>query len=184
MIPVPVAKLSHWWTMAVKKNKNEKGQAIFELIIFLPIFLFLIKSLFDYGDAINLGINQLKVVRGYYFYSVSHDTMVPNAKFLEDFKNNGVNHVSLDAFSWSLDTIAESGGSPVGACVKVYGFLGNEIEEECREANPVDRKTQFIRIYSSFGVCTGTWSKAEAASANPYVLNWPESVSRQCARTE
>ncbi len=179
-----MVKLLRWWIMAVKQNKNEKGQAIFELIIFLPIFLFLIKSLFDYGDAINLSINQLKVVRGYYFYSVSHDTMLPSAKFLEDFKNNGVNHVSLDAFSWSLDTIAESGGSPVGACVKVYGFLGNEIEEECREANPVDRKTQFIRIYSSFGVCSGTWSKAEAASANPYVLNWQESVSRQCARTE
>ena len=171
-----------WWTMVAKKNTNENGQAIFELIIFLPIFLFLMKSLFDYGDSINLSINQIKAVRGYYFYSNSHDTMLPNRNFLEEFKTAGVNHVSLDTFSWSLDTFAES-RNPVGACVKVFGFLGNEIEEECREPAPDERKTQYIRIYSSFGVCSGTWSRAEAASANPYVLNWEEASARQCART-
>lgn len=167
--------------MAVKNN--QKGQALFELIIFLPLFLYMVKVLFDYGDAINNSINQLKVVRGYYFYTISNDSNAPNRLFSKTFYDRGISGnqalLSLDAYSWSLQsTVGDV--RPIGSCVKVSGFLGGENNtDECASPNVVEEKTQFIRAYSAFGVCTGTW--INVGSGSPlYALNWVAAASAPC----
>lgn len=170
--------------MAAKYLKEQNGQAIFELIIFLPLFLFLIKTLFDYGDSINHSINQMKVVRGYYFYTVSNDSMLPNLAIMKELKDKGqLSLVSLDTISWSTESISGSNTQPYGSCVKVPGFLGNEIAEECNEPAPQDRKTQFIRVYTSFGVCTGSWLDADQNTNVDYSLSWPAAALGQCKRS-
>ncbi len=160
---------------------NQKGQALFEFIIFLPIFLYMIKILFDYGDAINHSINQLKVVRGYYSYSNAGDSNLPNLAFANDFKGRGVAQIGSDAFAWSA---TKTTGSilPTGSCVKVMGFLGNGIQGETCEAPQVDNlKTQFIRAYSAYGVCTGTWSQSEN-TPGIYFLDWNNAATNSCFR--
>lgn len=163
--------------------KNEKGQAIFELIIFLPIFLFLMKTLFDYGDAINHSINQNKAVRSYYFYIAANDTNLPNLAYLGDFQSKSIKTISLDTFSWSTKTVPDESQLPSGSCVKVPGFLGNDIPEECDSPAPDEMKSQFIRVYSSFGLCTGTWSSAEDNSAVSYALDWEQAALALCQRS-
>src|SRR5690606_9714520 len=156
---------------------------LFELIIFLPIFLYMIKILFDYGDAINHAINQNKVIRSYYFYTVSNDSNLPNRLFSEDYKNRGIvgdNAVfSLDAYSWSSEK-TQGNVKPVGSCVKVAGFLGGEISgDECAAPSVADQKTQFIRAYSAFGVCTGSWRNVGTGSPL-YSLSWLMAASAPC----
>ena len=172
--------------MAVKKNKNQKGQALFELIIFIPIFLYMIKILFDYGDAINHSINQNKVVRSYYFYTVSNDSNLPNRLFSEDYKRVGIVGpdavFSLDAYSWSAEK-TQGNVKPVGSCVKLPGFLGGEISgDECEAPSVTDEKTQFIRSYTSFGVCSGSWRNV-GSSSPLYSLSWLYAASAPCLIT-
>tara|TARA_R110002049_G_scaffold49511_5_gene141615 strand:+ start:2764 stop:3255 length:492 start_codon:yes stop_codon:yes gene_type:complete len=157
--------------------KNQKGQAIFELIIFMPLFLFLIKTLFDYGDAINHSINQNKAVRGYYFYVAANDSYLPNIAFMDDF--SAINSISLDTFSWSTIRVPDENPKPRGSCVKVPGFLGNGINEECNDPAPDDNKTQFIRVYTSFGVCTGSFLQTNAGEFN---LSWENAAAALCQR--
>ncbi len=169
--------------MVAKKMKKQKGQAIFELIIFLPIFLFLMKTLFDYGDAINHSINQNKAVRSYYFYTAANDSNLPNLAYLGEFQSKSVKTISLDTFSWSTQTVPDESAFPMGSCVKVPGFLGNDLPGECDAPQPDDMKSQFIRVYTSFGVCTGSWASAEDNSAVSYALDWPRAADALCQRS-
>jgi hypothetical protein len=49
------------------KFLNQEGQAVFELLIFLPFLLFLYTIYYTAGNAINGSINQQKAVRGYFY---------------------------------------------------------------------------------------------------------------------
>lgn len=174
--------------MAAKFLKSQKGQSVFELIIFMPLFLYMTKVLFDYGDAINHSINQNKVVRGYYYYTISNDSNAPNWSFSEDYylRGNiiGPNAaIGLDSYAWSLDSTAGD-LRPKGSCVPVPGFLGNDLaSDECRAPNIVDGKTRFIRSYSAFGVCTGSWINVGAPNSRVmYSLSWTRAASVRCNR--
>jgi hypothetical protein len=167
-----------------QKEINQKGQALFELIIFLPLLLYMIKILFDYGDSINHSINQLKVVRGYYHYVNANDSNLPNLMFAQDFAQRGVlGHIGSDAYAWS-STKTTNGVNPTGSCVKIFSFLGSGISgDECLDPQVEDgNKTQFIRSFSAYGVCTGSWAAAQN-SPNLYFLDWQSASTIPCTRT-
>ena len=56
--------------MAVSKIKllDNKGQAVFETMMFLPVLLFFVVYMTRTGNAINASINQQKATRGYTYY--------------------------------------------------------------------------------------------------------------------
>lgn len=170
--------------MVVKKcnHQLQRGQALFELIVFLPVFLYMIKIVFDYGDALNNSINQIKVVRSYYHFTNANDSNLPNLKFSQDFVGKGIqSYIGSDAYSWSNEKTS-SGVAAMGSCVKVFSFLGSGITGDSCEAPQVEEaKTQFIRMYSAYGVCTGTWAVAQ----NPptlFFLDWKQASSTGCRR--
>ena len=175
--------------MVAEILQKQKGQAIFELIVFLPLFLYMTKVMFDYGDAINHSINQNKVVRGYYFYTISNDSNAPNLAFSNDFYNDGGligpdAVIGQDSYAWSVESTL-GGQKPKGSCVKVPGFMSSSpADSECLESTEiVDKKTSFIRSYSAFGVCTGSWTNIGAPSSpNLYTLRWTSAASVPCNR--
>lgn len=175
--------------MVVKNLKDHKGQAIFELIVFLPLFLYMTKVMFDYGDAINHSINQNKAVRGYYFYTISNDSNAPNFEFSKDFYTRGgmvgANAViGQDSYAWSVESTA-GGRRPKGSCVQVPSFLGNDLaSDECLAPAVEDGKTRFIRAYSSFGICTGSWTNIDSPTSGAlYTLRWTSAASVPCTRS-
>src|SRR5690606_23147432 len=133
--------------MVARNLKLQKGQAIFELIVFLPLFLYMTKIMFDYGDAINHSINQNKVVRGYYFYTISNDSNAPNLAFSKDFYTRGRIQgpdavIGSDSYAWSSESTRD-GRKPNGSCVKVPGFLGNELpSDECLTPSIEEQKSR------------------------------------------
>lgn len=145
----------------------------------------MVKVLFDYGDSINNSINQLKAVRGYYFYTIANDSNTPNRIFSKDYYDKGIvgqsAFIGLDAYAWSAEKTTND-QKPKGSCVKVPGFLGNEVSgDECFDPVIDDNKTQFIRSFSGFGVCTGSWNNISAADPL-YALSWTSAASIPCVR--
>ncbi len=138
------------------------------------------KTLFDYGDAINHSINQNKAVRGYYFFVSQNDSFAPNLTFLPFFSSKSINSLSLDTFNWSTIRVPDESSQARGSCVKVPGFLGNGINEECDAPAPEGNKSQFIRVYTSFGTCTGTFALQPGGE---YRLSWETAAQALCQRS-
>ena len=61
-----------------KISLKEEGQAIFELLVFLPVFLFLFVVIYNIGNSINISINQQKATRRYFYYIQKGNSFLPS----------------------------------------------------------------------------------------------------------
>ena len=78
--------------MVVDKNnilENSEGQAIFELILFMPFLVYFVTLLFTAGNSINGSINQQKAVRGYFYHLLKGNSNLPVKLDLDAFKSAG-----------------------------------------------------------------------------------------------
>lgn len=139
--------------MKVKKNK---GQSIFEFILFLPIMATLYAFLVSVGGSINGAINQQKAVRGYFFARIKNNSTFPKP----DHGNNGLaTNASWQRFGMAFigwrERWADGGQVPLTRCYQVPLPLGKNDEDSCEawEGNT----TQFIRPAAVFGVCGATY---------------------------
>ncbi|MEK6626332.1 MAG: hypothetical protein AABY86_15285, partial [Bdellovibrionota bacterium] len=55
---------------------NTRGQALFEFIIFAPLFLGLMSLMISISASINGGINQQKALRGYYYNVLKGNSII------------------------------------------------------------------------------------------------------------
>ena len=60
----------------MSKN-NQTGQALIELIIFLPLMFMFYSMISGFANAINASINQQKVARAYFYYKVQNNSTIP-----------------------------------------------------------------------------------------------------------
>lgn len=164
---------------AKKKILNSKGQALFEFIVFLPLLLTLVTMMITTGNAINASINQQKATRGYFFNTIQNNSRIPTVRDLDLMFNNSLTQVSAFAFGWREE---EEGQNSSGACNRYTTIFGDITSgETCKEPVLEDNKSQFIRVFTFFGVCTETWAMNVVDSeSNAFRANWQGKQSDIC----
>ena len=161
--------------MAVKKHhvKCERGQAIFEMIIFIPLFIFLFTIVYNVGSSINISINQQKAARRYFYYLSKGNSYLPLQFNLEALSGGRLSRVGMAFIGYRQRESAPGSQSSVATCLKFSAFLTGDDGEECEDA--VDRSeeqimTNFVRIYTGYGVCGESYIYEEVPHAHwrPY----------------
>jgi len=138
--------------------KDQEGQAIFEVLVFLPLLIFLYTILFNVGNSINVSINQQKVTRRYFYYLIKGNSYLPSQADLQSFKDGYVSvGMSVIGFKDKTDGGAAT-GSPLAPCFKFNSFLTGSTDETCEEATEEERATSFIRVFTAYGICGETYS--------------------------
>ncbi len=134
--------------------KNEKGQAVFELLVFLPFMIFMYMVILSVSSAINGSINQQKITRGYFYgTAVKWNSTIPTPRVLH--KIEGVEQFGNYINGWKMRFVT-GGTSPLAPCYKLAPFLPASEKEVC-EDNLGKDNTQFIRVKTVYGVCGTTY---------------------------
>ncbi|GAB4015297.1 MAG: hypothetical protein Fur0010_14150 [Bdellovibrio sp.] len=155
--------------MGVKKllsSNDENGQALFELIVFLPLMIFMLTIIFTVGNSINASINQVKATRRYFYYLAKGNSRLPDKDDLNVLLANGFSNVSMSALGWreSFDG-SDAAGKSYSSCYKINTLFSNDSNDECKVPAIEDKKTQFIRIYTGYGICGEDFVKNSTANA-------------------
>lgn len=134
-------------------KKNNKGQSIFEFIVFIPFLLLLLQAFLKVGGAINGSINQQKHLRGYFYYKLKNSSYFPSLNDLEQL--SGMTQVGYSAFGWSQELVG--GKQPKAPCYLLNNFFGEPIDSCGEVTERAENKSQFIRVYTVFGMCSGVY---------------------------
>lgn len=147
----------------MKKN-NQNGQALLELIIFLPLMFMFYSMIAGFANAINGSINQQKVTRAYFYYRVQNNSTVPKPSTLNtSWKQFGMFFIGWKDF---FDGGGNGeGGKPVAPCYRVTVPVGTSSGDGCM-GDYTTPSTMFIRVQTVYGVCGGTYAAANGA-VNP-----------------
>ena len=156
----------------IKKSlKNQSGQALFELIIFIPFLIFLYTIYSTTGDSISASINQQKAVRGYFYSLIMGNSYLNNPLELAAFSNSSTKSVGFSALGWREKGNAE-GTNAFAPCFKFSSLIKNNSNEECdskdRDEEGVSR---FIRVFTFYGVCGPVYSEMELEGIKFYFIN-------------
>ncbi|MDO9182974.1 MAG: hypothetical protein Q7U04_11230 [Bacteriovorax sp.] len=138
-----------------QKFLNQNGQALFEMILFLPFLMFLYTIYYTAGNSISGSINQQKAVRGYYYALEKGNSYIVPYTDLKSFRDKGTNKVGFNSVGWNQHLASGSKGEQSFApCFKFSSFLKNNSTETCdgsdREAEDMSR---FVRLFTFYGVC-------------------------------
>ena len=133
---------------------NEKGQAIFELVIFIPFLVFLYSIYYTIGNSISGSINQQKAVRGYFYALVRGNSYVNSFNDLKELSTgDGVKRIGFNAIGWREKSDG-AGKLAFAPCFKFSSILKNNTTEECDDAIREDEgKSRLIRVFTFYGVC-------------------------------
>jgi hypothetical protein len=134
------------------KKIDEKGQALIELIIFLPLMFTLYAMIAGFANAINGSINQQKITRSYFYYRVQNNSTVPKPDKDNTFLRWGT--FGMYFIGWK-DFFVDS--RPVAPCYQVSIPL---------QADPCEQKytqpsTLQIRVQTVYGICGATYRKLD-----------------------
>jgi hypothetical protein len=158
--------------MDAKKKKleifNNKGQAIFEFLAFVPFLLGMLMVYLKVGSAINGSINQQKATRRFFYHLEKGNAFTPtgNLLFNQDFKSKQA--VSYSAVGWNEEL--KNGSSPIAPCYPMPKFF-SETDEKCEEPKRGETKTLFIKVYTVYGVCGTNFVK----NGNLWAHDWANS---------
>jgi hypothetical protein len=131
---------------------NQKGQAIFELLLFIPFLIFLYSIYYTVGNSISASINQQKAVRGYFYALTKGNSYLNTYQDLKAFVGeNGVKIVGFSAIGWREKDKNKQSFAP---CFKFSSLLKSSSSEECDSPErPEELSSRFIRIFTFYGVC-------------------------------
>ena len=144
--------------MVAKKSgdkRREEGQALFEFIVFLPFLLFVLIIMYTVGNAINGSINQQKATRRYFFYINKGNSTLPTAGYLRDLANDGIELAGAMSVGWREKA---SGETSYATCYSLPTLFGKSDDDDCDKPSLDDGRSNFVRIYTQFGVCGETYS--------------------------
>ena len=144
----------------LKQVKNKKGQSIFEFLVFVPFLLLMVQVFMNVGGAINGSINQQKVVRGYFYHKLKNSSFFPSKGDLNQL-SGGITTVGYSAFGWSEELV--DGRTPKAPCYLLNSFIGDPIDTCEEKPESGEAKSQYVRIYSVYGLCGGIFNRAEGA---------------------
>lgn len=130
--------------------RDEKGQALFEFIIFIPFLMMLYSLTLTISNALNASINQQKAARGYFYYLRQNDSRFPSPS-----RDEGLDPLdSFKTFSMTIIGWADKfdGQVPVSPCFEFKLPIG-DLEGDSCDNSYQEEKTQFVRVGTVYGVC-------------------------------
>ena len=156
-------------------KKRERGQAVIEFLIFFPLMLVLYFILITLGNAINSGINQQKIARGYLYNTIQNDSYGLSNNLLKIFYGDGVTKAGMFAIGWAeyMD-----GEVPIAPCFKLAPLTTRteNSDETCLTRADAKKTSKYIRLKTAYGICTesyiisnqvgGFWSGAKNVPGN------------------
>lgn len=137
----------------IKKVNDTKGQSLFEFILFLPILTILLILIITVISSINASINQEKATRGYFYYLLKGNSYIPPYEDLKTYQSGSLRNVGLYTIGWREK---KQGVISFAPCFKIQQFLGGTSAEDCDNVLAGEHATNFIRIYTMYGVCGET----------------------------
>lgn len=159
--------------------KNQKGQALFELIIFMPFLVFLFTIFYTIGNSISGSINQQKAVRGYFYTLMKNNSYVNTAKEVDEFvAQNSMRQVGFSAVGWREKA---QGNRAIAPCFKFNSMLkDNSSSETCEGKDRGDSDSgptsSFVRIFTFYGICGPVYTIPDGSprmGINPSLQNNP-----------
>lgn len=152
----------------ISKLLNQKGQALFEMILFLPFMLFLVTIYYTCGNAINGSINQQKATRGYFYALVRNNAFLNSQSDLEELQGGGLSSIGFNAIGWRDHGMDQDAFAP---CFKFSSILNNGSTEDCNGKSPdaAEGSSRFVRVYTFYGVCGATYTVSTTGGI-PFVL--------------
>lgn len=135
--------------------KNNSGQALIELIIFLPLMITLYSVIGGFASSINGSINQQKVTRAYFYYRVQNNSTIPGPKAgpFQSWEQFGMFYIGWKDYFKGGD---ESGGQPVMPCYKISIPFKDTPGDNCEDRYSQTR-TLWVRVGTVYGVCGATY---------------------------
>lgn len=142
------------------QKKDESGQALIELIMFLPLMFTLYALISGFANSINGSINQQKVTRGFFYYRIQNSSTIPNRGSSDSggFAYEQWRQFGMFIIGWA--DYLKGGQSPVMPCYRVSlpSAGGSSSNDKCEDKYS-DPTTQFIRVGTVYGVCGATYGK-------------------------
>jgi hypothetical protein len=134
--------------------KNQKGQALIELIIFLPLLVTLYSVIGGFASAINGSINQQKITRSYFYYRAQNNSTIPSPRSTRSkWKTFGMFFIGWrDQF--------KGGEIPVMPCFKITIPFKEDPGDKCEDAYN-DTKTLWVRVGTVYGLCGATYLNSD-----------------------
>ena len=166
--------LQPWMIMVVKIKikrimKNQKGQAIFEMILFLPLLMFLYTIFYTTGNSMSGSINQQKATRGYFYSLVKQNSYVNRLVDLNSLNKNGIKMVGFNAIGWRDHDQGDT--KSFAPCFKFSSLLKNGTTEECdSDQRDEAQSSRFVRVFTFYGVCGPTFSMGkDSVTGDTYI---------------
>lgn len=153
----------------IKLLENQKGQALFELIVFIPFLIFLYMVYSTTGDAISGSINQQKAVRGYFYSIVMGNSYLNNSLELVKFSKLSIKSVGFAGLGWR-EKGNSSGNTAFAPCFKFFSLGKSQSTEECDSSDRDDEgASRFVRLFTYYGVCGPVYSEIDSGGVK---FNW------------
>ncbi|MFZ4713092.1 MAG: hypothetical protein ACOYL6_05255 [Bacteriovoracaceae bacterium] len=135
-------------------TRDERGQGLIELLLFLPFLLMMYQITLSMGNAINGSINQQKFARGYHYARTKNNSMIPIPQLA---LQAGLTQYGLYFTGWAHKF---DGGNhvPIAPCYPFRTMLKSENNESCDDGYS-KTTTQLIRVQTAYGVCPVTFKK-------------------------
>lgn len=145
-------------TAADRKN-DQSGQALIELIIFLPLMFGLYGMIRGFANAINGSINQQKITRAYYYFRIQNNSMVPRP--LTGTVDGKWQKFGMSYIGWA--DYLEGERYPVATCYQITIPLTPVGTDSCA-SNYSTESTQFVRVGTVYGICGATFAVAPGSA--------------------
>lgn len=142
------------------EKKNEEGQALIELIIFLPIMFTLYTLISGFANAINGSINQQKVTRAYFYYKIQNNSTVPKPDS-DAFRSWGLFGMQFTGWKDYFQGGSGEEGRPVAPCYRVTVPLQAAAGDVCENKYSTPN-TQFVRVATVYGICGATYQRIDS----------------------
>jgi hypothetical protein len=145
--------------MDVKNIINsDDGQGLIEFLLFLPLMLMMYSVTLSISNSINASINQQKIARGYFYYRMQNNSMIPKPRRGgQEEPSKNWNVFGMQIIGWN---VALENNRPVAPCYKMNLPFASSDDDSCEESYS-DRTTQFIRVLTVYGVCGATYYKED-----------------------
>lgn len=158
--------------------KNQKGQSLIEFVLFLPFMLMIYSVIINVSGAINASLNQQKVTRAYFYYTLQNNSMFPGPSREGGDPTASWSYFGMRMLGWSTQLIDNK---PVAPCFKFNISLGESDGDVCEEAYS-GKSTQYIRVGTVYGACGATFEQSPAGirMASPLTSNSPPLSTQGC----
>lgn len=133
--------------------RSSRGQALIELIVFLPMMFMIYSLISGFASAINGSINQQKITRAYFYFRTQNNSTAPTP----DYPDQGYKtwqRFGMTFIGWRAKFLP--GDNPSMACYRVSLLTASGKDKECDQAynEPV---AQFIRVGTIYGICGASY---------------------------